>query len=392
MKLLERGVLIIGGGIAGCSLAIALAQRGIRVTVAEKLDVWNFHSSGIFVYSNGLAELQKLGVLPGILESGFTIEQGRNLYFDQHGELITETHYPSAPGTTLAPILGVRRSEMHRVLADRMRSLGVEVRLGATVASIEDSPERGAVIATLNDGSRMEASLMVGADGIRSQIRAMLFGILEPEDTGFGVWRSIHRRPPELREKIMMMGVGKRLGIMPISQDQLYVYATSNEPGHPRYEPARLHLTMREKFAEFAGPATPLLNDIRDPSQVFYTAVEEIRLPLPWSKGRVLLIGDAAHASTPFMGQGGTMAIEDSNVLASMLEEGQDVARVLLEFGARRQPKCQFVQDVSRRVGEAGGMENANTCVTRNARMREQAQADVDNFYRRLHEFDLSAT
>jgi 2-polyprenyl-6-methoxyphenol hydroxylase-like FAD-dependent oxidoreductase len=273
-----------------------------------------------------------------------------------------------------------------------MRSLGVDVRLGTTVASIEDSPERGVVIATLNDGSRMEAGLMVGADGIRSNIRTMLFGVLEPEDTGFGVWRSIHRRPPELREKIMMMGVGKRLGIMPISQDQLYVYATSNEPGRPRYDPARFHLTMREKFAEFAGPATPLLNDIRDPSQVFYTAVEEIRLPLPWSKGRVLLIGDAAHASTPFMGQGGTMAIEDSNVLVSMLAEGQDVAQVLLEFGARRQPKCQFVQDVSRRVGEAGGMESANTCVSRNARMREQAQADVDNFYRRLYEFDLIAT
>lgn len=392
MKLLERGVLIVGGGIAGCSLAIALAQRGIRVTVAEKLDAWNFHSSGIFIYSNGLAELQKLGVLPGILECGFAIEQGRNLYFDLHGELITETRYPSAPGTTLPPILGVRRSEMHRVLAGRMRSLGVEVRLGTTVASIEDSPERGVVIATLNDGSKIEASLMVGADGIRSKIRTMLFGVLEPVDTGFGVWRSIHRRPPELREKIMMMGVGKRLGIMPISQDQLYVYATSNEPGHPRYDPARLHLTMREKFAEFAGPAAPLLNDILDPSQVFYTAVEEVRLPQPWSKGQVLLIGDAAHASTPFMGQGGTMAIEDSNVLVSMLSEGQDVAQVLLEFGARRQSKCQFVQDVSRRVGEAGGMESATTCVTRNVRMREQAQADVDNFYRRLYEFDLITT
>ena len=101
MKSLERGVLIVGGGIAGCSLAIALAQRGMRVTVLEKLDAWRFHSSGIFIYSNGLAELQKLGVLPGILDSGFAIGQGRNLYYDQHGELIVETRYPSAPGTTL---------------------------------------------------------------------------------------------------------------------------------------------------------------------------------------------------------------------------------------------------------------------------------------------------
>lgn len=390
MKSLERGVLIVGGGIAGCSLAIALAQRGMRVTVLEKLDAWRFHSSGIFIYSNGLAELQKLGVLPGILDSGFAIGQGRNLYYDQHGELIVETRYPSAPGTTLPPVLGIRRAEMHRVLADRMHALGVEIRLGSTVASIEDNSANDAVVATLNDGSKVEASVVVGADGIRSQIRGMLFGDLEPEDTGFGVWRSIHRRPAELREKILMMGVGKRLGIMPISEDQLYIYATTNEPGHPRYDPARLHLTMREKFAEFSGPATALLEDIRDPSQVFYTAVEEIRLPQPWSRGRVLLIGDAAHASTPFMGQGGAMAIEDANVLAGMLEKGGDVAQVLLAFGAYRQPKCQFVQDVSRSVGEAGGLENADTCIARNVRMREQAQADVDNFYRRLHAFDLA--
>jgi len=391
MKLLRRGVVIVGGGIAGCSLAILLAQRGVRVTVLEKQDVWRFNSSGIFVYSNGLAELEKVGVLPEILKTGFVIEGGRNIYFDQHGEVITETVYPSAPGTTLPSILGIRRAELHRVLTDRMRALGVAIRLGTTVLSIDDHADDGhPLVATLSDGSTLEADLLVGADGIRSQVRRMLWGDMEPDDTGFGVWRSIHARPPALREKILMMGVGKRLGIMPISEDQLYIYATTNEPGHPRYEPSALHLTMREKFAEFAGPATALLEDIRDPAQVVYTAVEEIRLPLPWHKGRVLLIGDAAHASTPFMGQGGTMAVEDGNVLADLLEGGTDLLGVLRQFGLCREPKCQFVQEVSRRVGEAGGLESAATCAARNDRMRVQAQGDVDSFYRRLHEFDLA--
>ena len=393
MKLLQRGVLIVGGGIAGCSLAILLAQRGVRVTVIEKQDVWRFNSSGIFVYSNGLAELEKVGVLPEMLEAGFVIEGGRNIYFDQYGDVITETVYPSAPGTALPAILGIRRAELHRVLADRMRALGVHIKLGRTVVSVDDSFATGhPLVATLSDGSTLEADLLVGADGILSQIRRMLWGDIEPHDTGFGVWRSIHARPAALREKIMMMGVGKRLGIMPISQDQLYVYATTNEPGHPRYETSKLHLTMREKFAEFAGPARALLDDIVDPAQVVYTAVEEIRLPLPWHKGRVLLMGDAAHACTPFMGQGGTMAVEDGNVLAGLLEDGEDLQCVLRAFGLRRAPKCQFIQDVSRRVGEAGGLESEATCAARNERMREQAQADVDSFYRRLHAFDLVAT
>lgn len=392
MKLLQRGVVIVGGGIAGCSLAILLARRGVRVTVIEKQDVWRFNSSGIFVYSNGLAELEKVGVLPEILDAGFVIDGGRNIYFDQHGETITETVYPSAPGTALPAILGIRRAELHRVLADRMRALGVNIKLGMTVVSIDDPGDVGQpLVATLGDGSTLDADLLVGADGIRSQIRRMFWGDMEPHDTGFGVWRSIHARPTGLREKILMMGVGKRLGIMPISQDQLYIYATTNEPGHPRYESSTLHLTMREKFAEFTGPAKALLDDIRDPAQVVYTAVEEIRLPLPWHKGRVLLMGDAAHASTPFMGQGGTMAVEDGNVLAGLFEHGQDLPGVLREFGLRREPKCQFVQEVSRRVGEAGGLESEATCAARNDRMRAQAQADVDSFYRRLYEFDLAA-
>jgi 2-polyprenyl-6-methoxyphenol hydroxylase-like FAD-dependent oxidoreductase len=274
------------------------------------------------------------------------------------------------------------------VLADRMRSLGVSVRLGTTVLSINDTAGMPLTV-SLSDGNALQPDLLVGADGIRSQIRGMLWGDMEPQDTGFGVWRSIHKRPPALREKIMMMGAGKRLGIMPISQDQLYVYATTNEPGHPRNDAARLHLTMRDKFSEFSGPAKALLEDIREPSQVVYTAVEEIRLPLPWNKGRVLLVGDAAHASTPFMGQGGTMAIEDGNVLAGLLEGGEDLISVLGQFGLRREPKCQFVQDVSRRVGEAGGLESEATCAARNERMRDQAQADVDSFYGRLHAFDL---
>jgi 2-polyprenyl-6-methoxyphenol hydroxylase-like FAD-dependent oxidoreductase len=178
---------------------------------------------------------------------------------------------------------------------------------------------------------------------------------------------------------------------MPSSDDQLYVYATTNEPGHPYYDPATLHQTMRAKFAEFGGPARELLDDLHDPAQAFYTVVEEVRLPLPWSLGRVTLIGDAAHASTPFMGQGGAMAMEDSIVLAGMLGRGGDVAQTLTTFGQRRQSKCSFVQEASRRVGEAGGAESASSCAARNARMREQAQADVDTFYRRLYAFDVAA-
>ncbi len=390
MDRLQHGVAIVGGGIAGCTLAILLAERGVAVTLIERQQRWQFHGSGIFVYSNGLAALQTIGVLPAILASGFAIPRGRNIYYDHQGVPITETFYPSVPGTALAPILGIRRAELHRILLERMQALDVQVRLASTVLSIDDQAGNDAVQLRLADGSTLQSSLVVGADGVRSQLRSMLFGAVEPVDTGFGVWRSIHRRPAHLVDKIMMMGVGKRLGIMPISDDQLYVYATTNEPGHPVYDTATLNQTMRTKFTEFGGPAQEFLDDLRNPVQAFYTVVEEVRLPLPWSRGRVALIGDAAHASTPFMGQGGAMAMEDSIVLVEMLAQGRDVAQTLVDFGRQRQPKCAFVQEASRRVGEAGGQENTSTCAARNARMREQAQADVDTFYRRLYALDVA--
>lgn len=394
MERLRHGVLIAGGGIAGCTLAILLADRGVRVTVLERQQVWRFHSSGIFVYSNGLASLQAIGVLPGILEAGFVIPQGRNAWYDHTGAPLVQTFYPSAPGTGLPAILGIRRSELHRVLLARMQALGVQVHLSSMLHRFDDLQEQDAVQVELASGLRLQCSVLVGADGVRSQLREQLFPDVMPHDTGFGVWRSIHRRPPQLVDKIMMMGVGKRLGIMPISQEQLYVYATSNEPGHPYYDPATLPQVMAAKFAEFAGPAGEFLDQLRQGTpEAYYTAVEEIRLPLPWSRGRVTLIGDAAHASTPFMGQGGAMAMEDSILLASMLceESRVDLAQTLRDFAQRRQPKCAFVQEVSRRVGEAGGLETAADCRQRNERMRVRAQADVDDFYRQLHGFNMAA-
>jgi 2-polyprenyl-6-methoxyphenol hydroxylase-like FAD-dependent oxidoreductase len=111
-----------------------------------------------------------------------------------------------------------------------------------------------------------------------------------------------------------------------------------------------------------------------------------MHLPLPWSKGRVVLIGDAAHSSSPFMGQGGAMALEDGLVLAGMLAAADDIASACIAFSERRFERCRFVQEESRRVGQAGAVENLEATVIRNERMRSGAQRDVDAFYARIAE------
>lgn len=376
-------VLIVGAGIAGCSAAIALADKGMHVTLIEKQAEWRFQSSGIFIYGNGLEALRRVGVLPRILEAGFGIADGRNVYLDHHGAPIVDVFYPASSGGAV-PILGIKRAEMHRILAGRLDALGVDIRLATTVTKIRSGSGGDHADVALSDGSTQRFDLVVGADGIRSQVREAVSGPLMPRYTGFGVWRSVHDRPRMLDAKIMMMGIGKRLGIMPISDDKLYIFGTVSEPAGHWYPRETWPEQMRARFAEFGGPARQFLDQLSADSEVLYTAVEEVQAPLPWHAGRVLLIGDAAHASTPFMGQGGAMAVEDAVVLAGMLAAGGISEQTLRAFGERRYPMCRFVQDASRKVGEAGAVEDAASCARRNTAMRATAQQQVDAFYREL--------
>ena len=380
-----QNVLVVGAGIAGCSAAIALASRGARVTVIEKADAWRFQSSGIFVYSNGLQAFDHLGALPGILTAGFTIGDGRNIYVDHEGTPIVDTFYPSPPGRAhVPPIVGIKRGDLQRVLAARLQTLQVDIALSTTVVALDPGDEDRPAQATLSSGEVRQFDLVVGADGIRSATRTLLFGSIAPRYTGVGVWRSVHARPRDLTSKIMQMGVGKRLGLMPISNELLYLFGTVREPADAWYAQAQWPGLMRERFAEFNGPARRFLDELSADSEVLYTAVEEVVLPLPWHRGRVLLIGDAAHASTPFMGQGGAMAVEDAVVLAEVMQTASSVGQGLLTFEQRRYPMCKLVQDVSRQVGEAGAREGVEESLQRNLTMKAGAQQQVDDFYARL--------
>ena len=382
-------ILIIGGGIAGCSAAIALSAHGHRVRIVEKQEAWKFQSSGIFVYANGLQSLLRLGLLPDILAAGYAIPGGVNAYFDHTGRPIVETVYPMAENGQIPAILGIKRAELHRVMAAKVTQLNVAMFLGTTVSNLEDRGNQ--VAAQFSDGTVGTFDLVIGADGVNSATRRLLGFDVAPRYSGFGVWRAVHKRPADLTAKIMIMGRGKRFGIMPISDDRLYTFGTVVEPKETFHPPEDWPSLMRDTFSEISGPAAQFLAELGEGSEVLYTAVEEVVLPLPWHKGRVVLIGDAAHASTPFMGQGGALAMQDALVLAEALELHETTPAALSAFGAARLPVCQFVQDVSRRVGEAGAAENREQPDKGYKRFRDEAQTKVDAFYGRLTELNAEA-
>jgi hypothetical protein len=237
----------------------------------------------------------------------------------------------------------------------------------------------------LSDGTAQAFDLVVGADGIRSQLRERVTGPLAPRYTGFGVWRSVHERPRALVAKIMMMGIGKRLGIMPIADDRLYLFGTVAEPAGRWYPKEEWPARMRERFAEFGGPARPFLDQLGADSELLYTAVEEVQVPLPWACGappadrRRGPCLDAVHGAGWRDGGGGRGGAGPDAGRARHL--GGHLARL------RRAP----LSDVPLRAGRlapgwarAGAVEDAAGCALRNAAMREGAQRQVDAFYGQL--------
>ena len=168
----------------------------------------------------------------------------------------------------------------------------------------------------------------------------------------------------------MHLGVGVKAGLVPLTNDTMYLLLVSNEPDNPWFEADELGPLLADRLKPFNGMLGGLRSEVATAAGIIYVPIEEVILPLPWSKGRVVLIGDAAHASSPHIAQGAAMAIEDAVVLADLLAGQEDVAAALLEFEHRRFPRCKFVQDLSRKTGEDGNLSDPDLCRARNENIR----------------------
>lgn len=379
MKPMSR-ILIVGGGIGGLSLAVALGRRGIKANLIEIKPEHNVHGIGIIQPGNALRVLNTLGLMEPCLAEGFHLDH--YITYDGRGEFIARMQLLRIAGTDIPAVNGLQRPVLHRILVDAAKTVGAQIRLGLSLESIEQDGDEVAVV--LTDGSRESYDLVVGADGIRSRVRTLLFkDRYGPRFTGHGVWRFTTERPAEIDHQIMFLGVGVKAGIMPVSQDQMYLLLVTNEPGNPRMDNSRLPQLLRQRLEPFEAPLVSRIRErIKDSSPVIYGPIEEVIIPSPWYKGRVLLIGDAAHASGPHVSQGATMAIEDAAVLAELIAERKSADATLAAFMDRRYERCKFVQDVSRQIGQQGNLDDPILCEQRNKRMRK----DFEDLQPRPHE------
>ena len=356
------GVLIVGGGIAGLATAAALTESGIACEVVERTESWAPIGAGIVLGVNAMRVMRGLGLDTAVDAAGARLAQGA--LTNHHGEALQKTDF-SHLEPELGPTVALHRAALHSILMEAIPN--VNITLGTSIESFKQNEE--CVEVRLTNGLERRYGLVLGADGLRSRVRELMFDDERIQYSGYTCWRLVTSVPVERTEMCEMWGAGKRFGIVPIGKERVYCFAVANSPrGAPDPATGRVE-RFRERFSGFGGRVPEILDSVRSPDDLIHNDLEELAEG-PWHDGRLLLIGDAAHALTPNMGQGAAMALEDSMVLAEILREGASAKEIGPRFQARRAPRVQWVQDQSRRVGRIAQIEGALVRGLRNTALR----------------------
>lgn len=343
-------VLIVGGGLSGIAAAITLQRQGIRTEIVEKEPVWSAMGTGITLMSPAMRALKELGVLDECLAEGSGASEMS--LFTADGHLLDTLQIHGLLGPDYPAVGGMLRPTLHRILADAAVNSGANVRTGVTVTALERQPDK--VDVKLSDGTSDSYDLVLGADGWRSQIRQLVFGdeAPEPQPLGQAVWRALLDRPASVTGEYQFYGPGLKTGFTPLGPDKMYQFLVQPfaDPVLPKPEerPAR----MRELLAPFSGVVAEVRETITEPEQVDVRKLYWFMMPPPWYRGRVLLIGDAAHATTPQLAMGGAIAIEDGIVLGELLSTEDDLDVALSKFMDRRYERCRMVVENSVQLSE----------------------------------------
>ncbi|RDB05789.1 FAD-dependent monooxygenase [Runella aurantiaca] len=341
-----KKILIVGGGIGGQSVAIGLKKVGFAVDVVEILSEFNVYGVGIIQQANALRALDAIGVADEVMRRGSPY--GKVKLCLPHGVQIGEAGTP--PIGRFPSHNGISRRILHDVLFEEAQKIGLKYRMGVTVESIDNQLDIANV--TFTDGTTDSYDIVIAADGVHSKVRKLIFGEFKPNYVGLSVWRYPFKRPAGLDTGYIFFNKKHKIGVIPMTAESCYIFLNSAEGDNPTIPEDQLVEKLKGYMSAYPVPVVQeLIPQVTDAKLVNYRALETLKMPAPWYKNRVVVLGDAAHTTIPQLGSGAALAIEDAVVLIEELQKEGEVEEVFDRYMKRRYERCMMVVDVSETLG-----------------------------------------
>lgn len=329
--------------------AISLTERGVQVDLIDLDPEWRVYGAGITITGPTLRAYRRLGLLDEIRQAGAITNKTHLFRYD--GTLIHTLEEPvieeGLPATG-----GIMRPVLHKIMQKRVHELNIPVRLGLTVTAL--TGDDAGVDVTFSDGTQGRYDLVVGADSVFSGVRDIAFPHMGPaKPTGQGCWRISIQKPPGLDASEFFLGHANPCGITACSPDSVYMWMlTEHEEREEFMDDEELYTTLKGLLADFGGSAGWIHDNMTREHWINYRPLAAALQPRPWYNGRIVLVGDAVHATTPHLASGAGMAVESAIVLAEELANAGSVAEGLQAYEDRRFDRCRDIIESSVGIGE----------------------------------------
>jgi 2-polyprenyl-6-methoxyphenol hydroxylase-like FAD-dependent oxidoreductase len=379
-----KKIAIIGGGIGGLTTAIALQQKGYNVKVYEAAPEIREVGAGLWVASNAMNILNRLGIADAVKQAGNTLKS--SALADHKGNILTKIDFNKIIAKYHNGTTAIHRGKLQNILFNAVKPGTVETnkRLKNIVST------EGGIHLTFEDGTDAESDILIGADGIHSAVRKHLFGEIPLRYSGQTCWRGIAKMQlPNPKEAAELWGTksGLRSSYSQVSANEVYWYITVKSIQGTKINPVNLKSYLKELTAEFDSNIQDVI-EATDNQSIIQNDLFDIKPITLWFKGNIVLLGDAAHATTPNLGQGACQAIEDAYFLAESLSQHPSVEMAFKTYQNKRKPKADFVTKTSLQIAQLNNIGGAIGYRLRNFLLKITPQSIGERQFEYLFKLD----
>jgi len=376
-------ITIIGAGIAGLSTAIALDRIGKKVMLFEAAEQIKAVGAGLGMGANAIRAFDKLGIKESVINQGrflqsFTI-------FSHKGRKISQTDSSALSKKYGADNFTIHRAELHALLSSKINQQNIHT--NKKVIDIQQNND--SILLTFKDGSSHDTHYVIAADGIHSAIRSKLLADTKPRYAGYTCWRAVIENDKlNISETSETWGPKGRFGIAPLAANKVYWFACISAPENDiRFANFKV-ADLLQQFKDFHDPIPAILENTKD-DDLLWNDIIDLKPLSQYAYGNILLIGDAAHATTPNLGQGACQAVEDAVILADEISKAEDTGSAFRNFQKRRLKRTHFITDTSWRIGRMAQIKNPLLAVLRNILIRLIPQSINEKQLEKLYKTDF---